>query len=55
LLDYAEGQARAIIGGLPDGDYFFADYADEDQADGYPVRVAVTLRIRGDTLVTSNT
>ena len=50
LLDYAENQARAVIRNLPDGEYFFADYADEDQAGGYPVRIAVTLKIHGDTL-----
>ena len=50
LLDYADRQARTVIRGIPDGEYFFADYADEDQAGGYPVRVAVTLRIHGDTL-----
>jgi N-methylhydantoinase B len=50
LLDYAENQARAVIRDLPDGDYFFADYADEDQAGGYPVRIAVTLRIQGDSV-----
>ncbi|WP_298956881.1 hydantoinase B/oxoprolinase family protein [uncultured Methylobacterium sp.] len=50
LLDYAENQARAVIEKIPDGEYFFADYADEDQAGGYPVRVAVTLKVHGDTL-----
>jgi N-methylhydantoinase B len=50
LLDYAEQQARTLIGSLPDGKWFFADYADEDQAGGYPVRVAVTLEIHGDSL-----
>jgi N-methylhydantoinase B len=55
LLDYTERQSRAVIRSLPDGDYFFADYADEDQAGGYPVRVAVTLRIRGDELVVDYT
>lgn len=50
LLDYAERQARAVIRDLPDGEYFFADYADEDQAGGYPVRIAVTLKIHGDSL-----
>ena len=29
---------------IPDGEYFFADYADEDQVGGYPVRIAVTLQ-----------
>jgi N-methylhydantoinase B len=50
LLDYAEQQARTLIRSLPDGEYFFADYADEDQTGGYPVRVAVTLKIHGDTI-----
>lgn len=50
LLDYADSQARAVISTIPDGEYFFADYADEDQAGGYPVRVAVTLKVHGDTL-----
>lgn len=50
LLDYAERQSRAIISDLPDGEYFFADYADEDQTGGYPVRICVTLRVKGDEL-----
>jgi N-methylhydantoinase B len=55
LLDYAENQARAVIRDIPDGEYFFADYADEDQAGGYPVRVAVTLKIHGDTMTVDYT
>jgi N-methylhydantoinase B len=55
LLDYADRQAREVIRGIPDGEYFFADYADEDQTGGYPVRVAVTLRIHGDTLTVDYT
>lgn len=55
LLDYAENQARAIIRDLPDGEYFFADYADEDQAGGYPVRIAITLKIHGDTMTVDYT
>ncbi len=50
LLDYAEQQSRAVIRTIPDGEYFFADYADEDQAGGYPVRICVTLRVKGDEL-----
>ena len=50
LLDYSEAQARRVISDLPDGEYFFADYADEDQTGGYPVRMAVTLKIHGDSL-----
>ncbi|BCQ44580.1 hypothetical protein ERHA55_21070 [Erwinia rhapontici] len=51
ILDYAEQQARGIISTIPDGDYFYADYADEDGEGGYPCRIAVTLRVKGDSLV----
>lgn len=51
LLDYAEHQARAILRGIPDGTYEFADYADEDGVDGNPCRLAVRLEIRGDAAI----
>jgi N-methylhydantoinase B len=50
LLDYADKQARAAIDSVPDGDYFFADYADEDSNGGVPARICVTLRIKGEEL-----
>src|SRR5258707_12716933 len=48
LLDLGERQARAVLRRIPDGDYFFADYLDEDAPGGVPVRLALTLKIRGD-------
>ncbi|QIO68267.1 hydantoinase B/oxoprolinase family protein [Rhizobium leguminosarum bv. trifolii] len=51
LLDYAEAQARSIVKTIPDGEYFFADYADEDSDGGVPCRVAVTLKVEGDSLI----
>jgi N-methylhydantoinase B len=51
LLDYAEHQAREVLASIPDGEYFFADYADEDAVNGHPCRVALTLRISGDSAV----
>lgn len=51
LMDYAEAQARAIVRDIPDGDYHFDEYADEDSHEGYPLRIALTLRVRGDELV----
>jgi N-methylhydantoinase B len=51
LLDYAEQQARNIISKIPDGEYFFADYMDEDSVGGYPARIAVNLTVRKDELV----
>lgn len=50
LLDYAERQAREVVRDIPDGEYFFADYADEDSVNGYPCRIAVTLTVKGDAL-----
>ncbi|HTH74321.1 MAG TPA: hydantoinase B/oxoprolinase family protein [Trinickia sp.] len=51
MLDYSEEQARAIVAQLPDGDYFFAEYADEDSVNGKPLRVALNLEVRGDSLL----
>lgn len=51
ILDYAEAQARQILSGIPDGDYSFADYIDEDSVGGPPCRVALTVRIAGDEAV----
>lgn len=47
IFDYAEEQTRQILTRVPDGDYFFADCADEDSVGGRPCRVALTLKIRG--------
>jgi N-methylhydantoinase B len=48
LLDYAEAQARAVLASLPDGEYRFVEYCDEDAASGDPLRLCLTLRIEGD-------
>ncbi len=48
LLDLAERQARRVLASIPDGDYEFADYLDEDSPGGLPCRLKLTLRIRGD-------
>ena len=50
MLDYAEDQARAVIRGIPNGEYFFADFADEDGEGGVPCRVALTLRVHDETV-----
>ena len=48
LLDYAEAQARSVLRDVPDGDYSFAEYCDEDGPNGDPLRLHLTLKIRGD-------
>ena len=50
LLDYSYLQARTVVQSMPDGEYFFADYADEDSVNGRPMRVALTVRVKDDTL-----
>lgn len=51
LLDLGERQARALIAKIPDGDYPFADYLDEDAPGGVPVRLVLNLKIRGEEAV----
>jgi N-methylhydantoinase B len=46
MLDWTEQRARQLIGEIPDGDYSFADYLDDD-GDGIPIRLAVTVRVSG--------
>lgn len=46
LMDYAELQARSVIDAIPDGEYFFADFADEDSPEGLPCRIAVTMTVK---------
>jgi N-methylhydantoinase B len=51
LLDVGEARARAVISGLPDGDFRFVDYLDEDGPGGVPVRLDLTLKVRGDGVI----
>jgi N-methylhydantoinase B len=48
LLAYSEGQARSIIAAIPDGEYYFQDYVDEDAAGGVPCRLACNMIVDGD-------
>ncbi len=51
VLDYAEEQARGIIGDIPDGDHEFWDYLEGDFVPGgRPVRMRLNIRVRGDEL-----
>lgn len=49
VLGYAADQARGIIRDIPDGDHAFWDYLEGDFVPGgRPVRICLTLRVRGD-------
>jgi N-methylhydantoinase B/oxoprolinase/acetone carboxylase alpha subunit len=48
VQDYAETFLRQALRGLPNGAYAFADRLDDDGISDRPVRIAVTVHIRGD-------
>jgi N-methylhydantoinase B len=51
LLNRAETLTRREIEGIPDGDYAFEDWLDDDGVDvGRRVRIAVTVRVRGSAM-----
>ncbi len=50
ILAYAERRMRAGIRGIPDGEYEFEDFLDDDGHGSGPIRIRVTLRVRGDEL-----
>jgi len=51
LLDYSERMMRAALRRLPDGRYSFEDFLDDDGVSDRPVRVGVTIAIRGSRAV----
>ncbi|HUG38104.1 MAG TPA: hydantoinase B/oxoprolinase family protein [Candidatus Limnocylindrales bacterium] len=52
LIDYTERMTRAAVRALPDGEWSFEDWIDDDGVDyGTPIPLRVTLRKAGDTLV----
>ncbi|MDB5638443.1 MAG: 5-oxoprolinase [Bradyrhizobium sp.] len=49
MLDHSERLARAEIAKLPDGEFSFEDYLDDDGVDmGQPIRLKVSITKRGD-------
>ncbi len=50
VLDHAERVMREGIAALPDGNYAFEDFLDDDGLSDEPVRIAVELTIAGDEL-----
>ena len=49
VMDYAERLARAAVRELPDGEFTFEDWIDDDGVDlGKPIRLFVTVRKEGD-------
>ncbi|MCH8287079.1 hydantoinase B/oxoprolinase family protein [candidate division KSB1 bacterium] len=51
LQDYSERMVRALIKGIPNGTYSFTDYMDDDGFSENPVKIAVTITIKGTNAV----
>lgn len=52
VIDYAERLTRAALAELPDGEWSFEDWIDDDGVDvGKPIRLFVTLKKRGGHMV----
>jgi len=47
LLDYSERRMRAVISSIPSGVYRFEDWIDDDGIGATPLRIAVSITIRG--------
>ncbi|HXG36252.1 MAG TPA: hydantoinase B/oxoprolinase family protein, partial [Dehalococcoidia bacterium] len=50
LQDYAQRMTRAAIAAIPDGDYTFEDYLDDDGVTQEEVGIRVTVQVRDDSL-----
>ena len=48
LLDYAERMTRQALKAIPNGTYRFEDYLDDDGLSEEPIKIAVTVTVRGD-------
>lgn len=46
IIAYTAARAREVLRRLPDGNYSFWDYLDDDLATGIPVRIRAALRVR---------
>ncbi|MFT3660965.1 MAG: hydantoinase B/oxoprolinase family protein [Gordonia sp. (in: high G+C Gram-positive bacteria)] len=49
-IDLTEAGMRRGIAAIPDGDYTAEDFLDEDGVDAEPIPVAVTVKVRGDSM-----
>lgn len=48
LLGYTERMTRALLSELPDGEYQFTDYLDDDGVDRQPIPITVKISIDGE-------
>jgi len=53
LMDYSEKMTRQEIAKIPDGDYYFEDWLDDDAVTpgSPPIKIAVTMTVKGEEIV----
>ena len=51
ILDQSETAVRRTIESVPDGEYAFEDYVDDDGISSDPIRIAVRLLVSGDRVI----
>ncbi|MBN1272888.1 MAG: hydantoinase B/oxoprolinase family protein [Candidatus Aminicenantes bacterium] len=51
IQDYTENILRKTITSIPDGNYFFADFMDDDGIDDRPIKISAAVSIKGDEAV----
>jgi N-methylhydantoinase B len=51
LIEQSETRARRVIENIPDGDYQFTDYIDDDMDTGAPIRLSVTATVRESSVI----
>jgi N-methylhydantoinase B len=51
LLDYAERLTRSAIRELPDGEYEYEDWMDDDGFEFKPIRFCLKITVRGDEMI----
>ena len=50
-LDYSEARSRAVIEKIPNGRYSFSDYLEDDVVTDIPIKIKVTVIIKGGSIL----
>jgi N-methylhydantoinase B len=50
ILDLVEQRARGVLASIPAGSYSFVDYLEDDLVSDVPIRIALTMTVKGDSV-----
>jgi N-methylhydantoinase B/oxoprolinase/acetone carboxylase alpha subunit len=51
LIDYTERLFKSLIAEIPDGDYYFEDFLDDDGFESKDILIKVCIKVKGDQLI----